>query len=322
MKKKIITTIATITILSALSLSALACNGSGAGNATANKTFKTSNDFFAMSAASGVSFFNAETPDTVYAPTLRFMSAKSAETNETDEAAPVRPAEFTDETVAEIKNSLVMFDSIVGGGVSSSVEANGDTEGDYSAYAYKMTVGFGGETAVMYYNETGVKTETEEDDDEVETETTTTLKGVLVSGANVYETDGKRKEETSEKEKEFKLELTVKKSDKDYVRFTYGTETEEGENETKYECEIYENGVKIQETEIEIEEENGKTEIKFELEKGGKKDGVEYKIVKRSENKFDIRREENKKKSYILAEKTADGYKFTYSNGFSESINL
>ena len=69
-----------------------------------------------------------------------------------------------------------------------------------------------------------------------------------------------------------------------------------------------------------IEEEDGETEIKFELKNGGKKDGVEYKIVKRDATRFDIRREQNKKKSYILAEKTADGYKFTYSNGYSETV--
>jgi len=71
---------------------------------------------------------------------------------------------------------------------------------------------------------------------------------------------------------------------------------------------------------IKIEEKDGKTEIKFELEKDGKSDGVEYKIVRRSENKFDIKREINNKKSYILAEKLADGYVFTYSNGYSEQL--
>lgn len=105
----------------------------------------------------------------------------------------------------------------------------------------------------------------------------------------------------------------MKKSESNFVVFTYETENEKGENETKYECEIYEGGKKIQETEFKIEEKDGKTEIKFELEKDGKSDGVEYKIVRRSENKFDIKREINNKKSYILAEKLADGYVFTYA---------
>ena len=54
--------------------------------------------------------------------------------------------------------------------------------------------------------------------------------------------------------------------------------------------------------------------------KRAESDGVEYKIVRRDENKFDIRKEENNKKSYILAEKLTDGYKFTYSNGYSENL--
>ena len=143
---------------------------------------------------------------------------------------------------------------------------------------------------------------------------------MLLSGENVYEASGKREEEISNDEKEFELELIVKKSAEDYIKFAYSTENEANENETEYECEIYENGVRVQKTEIEIEEENGKTEIKFELEKGGKKDGIEYKIVKRAEDKFDICRKQNKNKSYILAEKTAQGYTFTYSNGFSETV--
>lgn len=112
----------------------------------------------------------------------------------------------------------------------------------------------------------------------------------------------------------------MKKSESNFVVFTYETENEKGENETKYECEIYEGGKKIQETEFKIEEKDGKTEIKFELEKDGKSDGVEYKIVRRSENKFDIKREINNKKSYILAGKLAGGYVFTYSNGYSEQL--
>ena len=121
------------------------------------------------------------------------------------------------------------------------------------------------------------------------TETSATLVGVLVVGENAFETAGKRKEETKADKKEFELELAVKKSESNFVVFTYETENEKGENETKYECEIYEGGKKIQETEFKIEEKDGKTEIKFELEKDGKSDGVEYKIVRRSENKFDIK---------------------------------
>lgn len=80
---------------------------------------------------------------------------------------------------------------------------------------------------------------------------------------------------------------------------------------------------KIQETEFKIEEKDGKTDIKFELEKDGKSDGVEYKIVRRSENKFDIKREINNKKSYIIAETLADGYVFTiFQRIFRTTLNI
>lgn len=317
-KRNLLATIGSLSLVTALSFGVVACAAnSDSGNQAGNKhTFSQSGDFFAVSAASGASFLNAESGNA----TAKKRHALNAEQSVTGGETLVRPAEFTDENVKEIKNCLVMFDSVVGGGVSSKIEECGESDGEYSVYAYKMTVNFGGETAVMYYNETATKTEIDEDDDGIETETKTTLSGVLLSGENVYEALGKREEEISSDEQEFELELIVKKSAKDYIKFAYSTENEANENETEYECEIYENGVRVQKTEIEIEEENGKTEIKFELEKGGKKDGIEYKIVKRTENKFDISRKQNKKKSYILAEKIADGYTFTYSNGFSEAV--
>lgn len=332
--------IASLTLAAALTLSVAACtNGGTSGGISGGDRqdgatkieFKTGNDFFAMSAASGVSFL--DTAGSAKRAGRRMRMLKNGEempltqeqTEQPDQSESgqqpsevelARPAEFTDENIAEIKNSLTMFESVVGGGVSSTVESCGEADGEYAAYAYKMTITFGGETAVMYYNERDTKTETDDD----ETETQTTLSGKLVSGENEYEANGKRKEETSGDEKEFELELVIKKSENTFVKFSYSTETETNENETEYECEIYENGKKIQETEISIEEEDGETEIKFEFKNGGKKDGVEYKIVKRDATRFDIRREQNKKKSYILAEKTADGYKFTYSNGYSETV--
>lgn len=329
MKKKILSKVASLGLAAVLTFGVTACtpsdsaSSSGGGNADTGTTasFNSSNDFFAMSAASGVNFLNAENAD------KRAVRRKKINTNvqAPAEEPTARPDEFTAENVAEIKNTLVMFDSIVGGGVSSKFESCGEDDGEYSSYTYKMTVNFGGESAVMYYNETDVKASVEQpddddDDENIETEINCTLSGVLVSGEFIYNVDGVREEDQSADEREFKLEFTVKKTENDYVVFTYETESEAGENETSYECEIFENGVCIQETEIEIEEENGETEIKFELEKGGKTDGVEYKIKKRSENKFDIRREQNNKKSYILAEKNESGYKFTYSNGYSEVL--
>lgn len=321
MKKTLFSSIATLSLVSALSLAAVACgntasNGGSEKNSVSGseqtQTFTTSNDFFAISAVSGANFLIDEKSAAATYAGFAFMADKEMGTS--------RPSDFTDENVSEIKNVLVMFEAAIGNNVSSEVDNNTETDGEYSAYTYKMTVNYGGENAVMYYNETNVETKTEEDDGESSTETSATLVGVLVVGENAFETAGKRKEETEADEKEFELELAVKKSETDFVVFTYATENEKGENETKYECEIYEGGKKIQETEFKIEEKDGKTEIKFELEKDGKSDGVEYKIVRRSENKFDIKREINNKKSYILAEKLADGYVFTYSNGYSEQL--
>lgn len=321
MKKNILAAIATLTLATALTTVNVSCanNGNKSGKKeTPSATFNSSENFFALSAASGVSFLDGA--DTMKQTATAAIALLSVET------PSARPSEFTDEDVKEINNTLVMFDSIVGSDLSAKTDKNDGTDEKYALYEYKMTISFGGKNAVMYYNETDLRTETDhdeeetEDDEEEETEeeTEARLEGVLVSDEYEYSTTGMRKEETSADETEYELELIVKKSETTFVKFSYGTETENTERETEYKCEIYENGKKIQKTKIEFEEEDGQTEIKFKLEKNGNFEGAEYKIVKRSGNKYDIRREQNGKKTYILAEKTEQGYKFTYSNGFSE----
>lgn len=308
-------------------------NGGGNGNAEKGGSFANSADFFAMSAASGVSFLNA-TEQTSKPRAARRAKNATYDVRATADPATARPEEYSDEKVLEIKNCLTMFESIAAGGITAETTANEDGLAEYVKYEFKMAVTFDGESAVMYYNETEptalreVDYDEDDDDDdddaderdEEEIETNSLITGVVVSGENVYETTGKREIEVEGDEREYSLELTLKKSDTTYVKFTYETETETDESEVSYECEIYENGVKVQETEIEIETENGKTEVKFEFENGGKGDGVEFKIVMRAEGKFDVSRKENGKNSYILAEKTESGYRFTYSNGYAENV--
>ena len=313
MKKNILAAIATLTLATALTTVNVSCanNGNKSGKKeTPSATFNSSENFFALSAASGVSFLDGA--DTMKQTATAAIALLSVET------PSARPSEFTDEDVKEINNTLVMFDSIVGSDLSAKTDKNDGADEKYALYEYKMTISFGGKNAVMYYNETDLRTGTDHDEEETETETEAKLEGVLVSDEYEYSTTGMRKEETSADETEYELELIVKKSETTFVKFSYGTETENTERETEYKCEIYENGKKIQKTKIEFEEEDGQTEIKFKLEKNGNFEGAEYKIVKRSGNKYDIRREQNGKKTYILAEKTEQGYKFTYSNGFSE----
>ena len=336
MKKNILAAIATLTLATALTTVNVSCANSGNKSGkkeTPSATFHSSENFFALSAASGVSFLDGADTIKQAAAGVSFLKG-AAVMNHTAaaidtlsvETPSARPSEFTDEDVKEINNTLVMFDSIVGSDLSAKTDKNDGTDEKYALYEYKMTISFGGKNAVMYYNETDLKTETdhdeeepeEEPEEETEEETEAKLEGVLVSDEYEYSATGMRKEETSADETEYELELIVKKSDTTYVKFSYETETENDESETEYKCEIYENGKEVQKSKIEFEEENGQTEICFKLETGGKFDGAEYKIVKRSANKYDIRREQNGKKTYILAEKTEQGYKFTYSNGFSE----
>lgn len=336
-KNKLLTIIGSVMVAAALSLGAMACSaggndsGSGAGGQTSAATAK---EVYAVSAFSGANYLlNAEglssageigvfTGGELFAPVN--MGTTDTTVVADKAAATERPSDYTDESVNGIKNCLEMFDSlIVNGGISQTVEKN-PSDGEYGQYAFVMTVSTSGKQAKMYYNEVSSKTETEIDDDgEEEIEISTVLKGVIVLDGETFEVDGKKEIETEGDESEYSVEFVTKKDSGNYVKFSYSTETERNENEVSYECEIYKNNSKVTEIEFEIKEENGKIEIKFELEKNGKGDGTEYKITKKEgSDKFDVRHEYNGKKSYVSVEKTADGYVFLYSNGFTENVGF
>lgn len=308
-RNKLFAIIGSLTLAAALSFGIVGCKdgkGNSGGNAASSK------DVYAVSALSGAAYL-ANTSG------VSAFSALAAET------ATERPAEYTDEAVRDVRNCLSMFDSVIsGGGINHTIEKNTETEGEYAEYGFVMTVNAGGQTVKMYYDELFTESGVEIDDEDgtEEYEESTILGGVLVYGEEVFRVDGKREVEKEDGESEFSIEFVTKKDDANFVKVCYESEREDGESEISYEYEIYSNGVKVTETELSIEEENGKTEIKFELEARGA-GATEYKIVKKDgSGKFDIKREANGRKSYITAEKTANGYVFTYSNGYTETVDF
>lgn len=336
-KNKLFAAIASLALGTVIAAGAVACTGQNNNDNKAEHNSLTAKEVYAVSAFSGASYLNTidEGVSNVSAVSASasqtFLSATTsividaATANLNKETATERPSDFTDENVQGIKNCLNMFDSLLlNGGIEQSIEKNEQT-GVYGEYTFVMTMKAGEKQIVMYYNEISseTKTEIDEDDNEEEIETSTTLKGVLLFGENVYEVDGKKELETEGDESEYSVEFTTKKDDGNYVKFSYATEKEKNESELSYECKIYKNHKKVSEIELEIEEENGVTDIKFKLKTAGNKDDASYKIVKKEgSDKFDIRHEYNGKKSYITAEKTQSGYVFLYSNGYSENVGF
>lgn len=262
---------------------------------------------------------NAQTPKYLTATAARFAFLAS-------DAATQRPSNISDADVDDIKLSLDMFESVLqNGGISQTVSKNTETEGAYKDYNFVMTISIGGaKSCVMYYNEIATETKTEIDDDgETETEVSTTLEGVMVAGENVYDVTGKKEVETEGDETETEITFTTKSraNPDNYVVISHSIETEKNETEVSYKYKIYENGKKVKETEIEIEEEYGKTAIKVELEKGDDDNEVSCKITKGTKDGTFVVKFENSAKSKIRVEKVENGYKFVYDNGFEETLS-
>lgn len=307
MKKKIISIVCALALVGTMTAALTACDVKGGGG-NAAKVKVNANDVYALSALTGAEYL-AQT-----------------ESGATGAAETTRPGVITDADVSGIKDCLNMFDDILaGGGISQNVAENTDKDGEFKDYPFVMTVTVGntGITAKMYYKEVNTVTETEIDDGVEETEVSTTLRGVMVFDGKEFEVFGKKEIETEGDEKETSIEFTTKSQANplNYVKIKQSVEVENGAQEIEYEYEIYENGEKAREFKLEIEDENGKTEVSFKMEIENVPEETEYKIIKGDvDGKFKIKYEKGKVKGFITVEAVEGGYKLTYNNGYSEVI--
>lgn len=307
MKKKIISIVCALALIGTMTAALTACDVKGGGG-NAAKVKVNANDVYALSALTGAEYLG------------------QTESGATGAAETTRPGVITDADVSGIKDCLNMFDDIIsGGGITQTVEKNEDVEGLYKDYPFVMTVTVGntGITAKMYYKEVNTVTETEIDDGEEETEVSTTLSGVMVFDDKEFEVSGKKEIETEGNEKETSIEFTTKSKANplNYVKIKQSVEVENGAQEVEYEYEIYENGEKVREFKLEIEDDNGKTEVSFKMEIENVPEETEYKIIKGDvDGKFKIKYEKGKEKGFITVEAVEGGYKLTYNNGYSEVI--
>lgn len=307
MKKKIISIVCALALVGTMTAALTACDVKGGGG-NAAKVKVNAKDVYALSALTGAEYLD------------------QTESGATGAAETTRPGVITDADVSGIKDCLNMFDDILaGGGISQNVAENTDKDGEFKDYPFVMTVTVGntGITAKMYYKEVNTVTETEIDDGVEETEVSTTLRGVMVFDGKEFEVFGKKEIETEGDEKETSIEFTTKSKANplNYVKIKQSVEVENGAQEIEYEYEIYENGEKAREFKLEIEDENGKTEVTFKMEIENVPEETEYKIIKGDvDGKFKIKYEKGKVKGFITVEAVEGGYKLTYNNGYSEVI--
>jgi len=270
-------------------------------------------DVYAMSALSSVSYLKSKEE----------LQSFVARAEETLEPAASRPALVTEEDLNGVKSCLGLFDQILtNNGVNQSTVKNDMTEGDLAQYNFVMSITMttlgSSETYKLYYNEIETTTEREIEDEEEEVEVSTTLAGVLVAGETSYRVEGVREFETQGDETEATIEFKTYLDNNNYIIVEQSVE----QNEIEYEYKIYENGVKVQDIELELEKEDGKTVVEYELKdlSTGVKNKTEYKVTLNQDGTFSVKLKKNGQKEKFKVAEGATVLVITYENGFVEEI--
>lgn len=230
-----------------------------------------------------------------------------------------RPTLVQDEDIVGIKNSLSMFDQIIQSGISQNTQNNTSNVIGFKDYTFSMEITFpdlhGAKTYTMYYNEVKTETEEEVEDAEVEVEVSTHIDGLLVVDGEHYLVKGEREFEREGNEEESSIEFTTYLDNQNFITFEQSVE----DGEIEYEYSIYQDGQKIQETEFEIEKTRRGYEVEFQ-QTAGTQAQTEYKIYVGESSNIVVVLRKNKAKEVINVEELDGEYRFTYSNGFSETV--
>lgn len=311
-KNKIMAFIGIVAILTTSLLTFGACKGSKPFNIDAKQ-------IYAISAMTSVNYLltKEQTPTSVN----QMMVSDS-------NATQSRPADISDQDVDGMKICLTMFDSVIQGGkVDQTTVKNPMTTGEFADYNFVMNITVPGSTSVvkLYYNETETESNIEIKDEKEEVEVSTKLQGVMAVDELRFDVIGEREFEKEGDETESSISFTTKsKTNQDnYVVVEQTVEVEDGEYELKYEYEIYQGGNLIQDVETEIELENDKIELEYQLKDGQTLKETVYKISKgQDENTFVVKYLVNNNRQQINIIKTQNGYTFKYANGCVEEVTL
>lgn len=206
----------------------------------------------------------------------------------------------------------------------------GQTFGNYVVDEHSIKMSFSvpsldgtSEQFTVFYTETLINNAgfVEFDDDDEE-EINATLNGVAIVGDEIFTLSGSRKSEIEDDEQECELLLIIRKDADNYIKMEYSTETETFEQEDELKFSIYENGVLVSKTSVEFENENGQKQLKLRF-KDTKASKVVYKMkfeTKNSTNTINVKYSVNNENGNITVTISENGYKYAYSNGFSETI--
>ncbi len=332
MKKKMITLLTATTMLVSSVVSLASCKDDdqkGGGSA------QNAREIYAMSAVSSVSYLMNNESGTQATGAADGAMMIAPLTAASGASGTVRPSGIVDNDVAGIQSCLAMFDNMItDGGVDQTVTENTSEDPRFSAYPLEMKIGLhdvNGNTQSysMYFREINSETEKEIDDGVEEIEVSTTFEGVIVYGNELFVVEGEREVETEGNETETSMEFATYKNvgSEEVVadRNNYVLIEQSFENtEVEYEYTFYKNGAKVQEMEIEYEQERNGREVSFEWTdvSTGVKNETEYTVkAGATDGTFVVELEKNNAKDNITVTKLAEGgYEFVYSNGYSEVV--
>ncbi len=333
MKKKVFTLAIVVTILTTPIVSLTACDP-----VNDNGGIRDARDLYAMSAVSSISYLSENSVTRAATVGMRASGVTLAAPRKltADEASQLaRPTHIDEQDVEGIQNCLTAFDSILtGGGIDQTVKDNVSEDPLFSDYQFAMTISFPANDALsytLYFNETGNYTETEVDDGEEEREETTTFAGVVAVENELFVVEGEREVEIEGKETETSIEFrtyknvgteSVQADRSNYVVVSQSVERDEIE----YEYTFYKNGKKVQEIELEYEEDRRGAEVSFQIKDmaTGVKNETEYEMRKGdTDGSFVVKLEKNGKRDTVtVTQLSPTSYQFRYSNGFEETVNV
>lgn len=172
----------------------------------------------------------------------------------------------------------------------------------------------------MYYNETETKTNKEIEDASLEVEVSTKLEGIMVVSGDVFDVYGEREFETEGNESESSIEFTTKSktNPNNFIKISQEVEN----NEVEFEYEIYKDGIKVSESEFEVEQEKNHTVVELEF-KNSNQNKATYKLIKgNNSNEFNVTYKNGATTDTLKIVMLENAFEFTYSNGFTEIINI
>ncbi len=298
-----------------LIVSGVMCVPMAFGIAGCNKKDKNINivakDVYALSAVSGATY-------------LKEMENSTSLTSKI--TATTRPAHFSDADANNLKNSIQMFNQILlDDTLTQQTTLTPETDPYFGTYNFVMNISVpningGVDEFKMYYNETETKTNKEIEDASLEVEVSTKLEGIMVVSGDVFDVYGEREFETEGNESESSIEFTTKSktNPNNFIKISQEVEN----NEVEFEYEIYKGGIKVSESEFEVEQEKNHTVVELEF-KNSNQNKATYKLIKgNNSNEFNVTYKNGATTDTLKIVMLENAFEFTYSNGFTEIINI